>query len=95
MLYIRTHFAGPHAATLNETLTAPWVQKTTQSQLNVKPTYKSAHAESMYHHFEAIHNSAIVARQENLKALKWLDKLQRDAFFAGYWNWRSDSERAN
>ncbi|KAJ3392178.1 SNF1-interacting protein [Entophlyctis sp. JEL0112] len=87
--YLSTHYSWWDPRSCNASVVPPW---RAQNDVRVadSPVYNSAEGTEMFLRLRALHLAAAEARLEVWESLRWLDELERDVFWAGYYNWVAD-----
>ncbi|KAJ3285229.1 SNF1-interacting protein [Rhizoclosmatium sp. JEL0117] len=88
--YLASHYPEWNPENCNSSVISPWRASIHRISHFPPPVYQSEETKSVYSRLHAIHGAATEARNEVSQSLKWLDELERDVFWAGYWNWVAD-----
>ncbi|KAJ3025745.1 UNVERIFIED_CONTAM: SNF1-interacting protein [Siphonaria sp. JEL0065] len=93
--YLASHYPEWNPESCNSSIISPYRASTHRISHFPPPLYHQGQMKAVYARLHAIHEAASEARNEALNSLKWLDELERDVFWAGYWNWIADSVVVN
>ncbi|KAJ3249294.1 SNF1-interacting protein [Chytriomyces hyalinus] len=93
--YLKSHYPAWNVQNCNMSSVSPWLASMHHIAHFPPPPYHNESSKLAFQKLHAIQEAANQARQEALQSLKWLDEVDRDIFWAGYWNWVADSVVAN
>ncbi|KAJ3074111.1 hypothetical protein HDU98_012049 [Podochytrium sp. JEL0797] len=88
--YLGSHYPEWNPENCNSSTISPYRASALHNSHFPRPVYHQDRMKSIYVRLHSIHKSASEARDEALESLRWLDELERDVFWAGYWNWVAD-----
>ncbi|KAI8836723.1 hypothetical protein BJ741DRAFT_605004 [Chytriomyces cf. hyalinus JEL632] len=93
--YLKSHYPAWNVQNCNMSSISPWLASMHHIAHFPPPPYHNESSKLAFQKLHAIQEAANQARLEALQSLKWLDEVDRDIFWAGYWNWVADSVVAN